>query len=101
MSCPKGVVGELDLAWGLGFDDTCCVRQLEADILVLAVEMLLELLLLSRVNAEDDVAALDVVDVELRQLLDAADEIAEGRPPLRVLCGDKARGDLARGVGFL
>ena len=98
MSCPKGTV-EVDLAWGLGFDGVCCARQLEADTLVLAVEMLLELLLLNRVNADDDVAALDVVDVELRQLLEAA----EGRPPLRVLCGDKARGDLARAglLGFL
>lgn len=47
--------------------------------------MLRALLLLNRVNADDDVAALDVVDVELRQLVDAADETPEGRPPLRVL----------------
>lgn len=56
---------------------------------MLAVDTLLALLLLNLVNADEEVAALDVVDVELRQLLDVAeaapDETADGRPPLRVL----------------
>jgi hypothetical protein len=73
-----------------------CVLQLEADTLVAAVDTLLELELLYRVNADVDAIALEAVDdVELRQLLDVIELAldANGRPEEP---GDIARGDLAR-----
>lgn len=68
------------------------VRQLVDDTLVAVVDMLRELELLYRVNAEVDVPALDVVPIELRQLVDTTELAldAKGRP-LRVLLGETAR----------
>jgi len=71
------------------------VRQLGAEeTLVAVVDILRVLELLYLVNADVDVAALEVVLMELRQLLEAI-ELAldvKGRP-LRVLLGETARGD--------
>lgn len=78
-----------------GGDDEDLVRQLELERLVAAVATLLALVLLYFVNAEVDVAALEVVDVELRQLecIELALE-ATGRP-LLALPGESARLSLA------
>jgi len=67
------------------------VRQLELETLVAAVDTLLVLVLLYFVNADVDVIALEVVDVELRQLerIELALE-ATGRP-LLVVPGESAR----------
>ena len=68
------------------------VRQLAEDTLVAIVDMLRELELLYRVNAEVDVPALDVVPIELRQLVETTELVLDvkGRP-LRVLFGEIAR----------
>lgn len=61
------------------------------------VETLLELLLLYLVNAEEDVTALEVVEVEFLQLSIVLAPEGAGARSLRTLFGDLARGDLARG----
>jgi len=67
------------------------VRQLDDDTLVAAVEMLRELELLYRVKADDDVPALEFVDMELLQLLEAIELALDANCPLRVLLGEMAR----------
>ena len=68
------------------------VRQLVADMLVAAVDILRVLELLYRVNA--DVEALDMVLAEERQLLDATELAPEARGrPLRELLGEIFRPD--------
>jgi hypothetical protein len=71
------------------------VRQLESETVVAAVATLLALVLLYLVNADVDVVALEVVDIELRQLecVELALE-ATGRP-LLALAGERARLSLA------
>jgi hypothetical protein len=74
---------------GVGFAP---VRQLEDDTLVAVVETLLALELLYRVKADVEVPALDVVDIELLQLLDAIELALDAKcDPLRVLFGEIAR----------
>jgi len=76
-----------------------CALQLPLDTLV-AIELMLRVLeLLYRVNALVDVLALEVVDIELRQLpllagLDSTELEAESRPALRIDGGDAPRGPL-------
>jgi hypothetical protein len=70
------------------------LRQLDDDTLVAVVEKLCTLELLNRVNAEVEFPALEVVDIELRQLY-LLDDIelaldASGRP-LLVLAGETGR----------
>jgi len=62
--------------------DGCFERQLVPEMLVAVVDTLLVLELLYRVNALVDVAALEVVLIELRQLLEAMELALEatGRP---------------------
>ena len=70
------------------------LRQLDADTLVAVVDTLCTLELLNLVNADVELPALDVVDIELRQLLDIIELAldATGRP-LRTLPGDTGRCD--------
>jgi hypothetical protein len=68
------------------------VRQLEPERLVAAVATLLALALLYLVNADVDVVALEVVDIELRQLVECVELALEatGRP-LLALAGETVR----------
>ena len=86
----------LDGFSGIGGTGGVCVRhclglrQLSADALVAVVDTLRTLELLNRVNTVE-LPALDVVDIELRQLLDVI-ELAPGvARPLRVVVGDTGR----------
>lgn len=74
------------------------MRQLVEETLVAVVDILRELELLYRVNAEVDVPALEVVLIELRQLVETIELAldATGRP-LRVLLGEMARSDRLSG----
>lgn len=76
----------------LWLDVLVCVLQLPLDTLVAIVLTLRVLELLYRVNALVDVLALDVVDIELRQLL----LLEEGKsgPAPRIDGGDAPRGPL-------
>jgi hypothetical protein len=75
-----------------------CALQLPLDTLVAIVLMLRALALLYRVNALVDVLALEVVDVELRQLLLLAGldstELEEAKSALRIDGGEAPRGPL-------
>lgn len=76
-----------------------CALQLPLDTLVAIVLILRALELLYRVNALVDVLALEVVDVELRQLLlselDSTElEEAKSEPAPRVEGGEAPRGPL-------
>jgi len=76
-------------------DVLVCARQLPLDTLVAIVLTLRALELLYRVNALVDVFALDVVDIELRQLLLlAALDDMKSEPALRIDGGDIPRGPL-------
>jgi len=69
-----------------------CARQLDDETLVAAVDTLRMLELLYRVNADVDVDALDVVDMELRQLLECVELALDAVGlPLRMLVGDTPR----------